>query len=114
MQSGLPGNWKYKEMPCLSRLQLGLSAANILDTNPLIPRNLSHESLGRANCCKAFSSGGGGDQAAIDTAAFTAMAIKTVLKKNETMPCQSTVRRIAVLFTTTSETWQVMPTTNEK
>ena len=45
---------------------------------------------------------------------FTAMAMKTVLKKNETTPCQSTVRRMVVVFTTTSDTWAVSPTTKEK
>ena len=48
------------------------------------------------------------------TAAFTASAMKTVLKKNDTMPCSITARRIAVVVTPTSETWAVMPTTKEK
>ena len=46
-------------------------------------------------------------------AAFTAMAIKTVLKKKETTPCSRVVRRITVVRTCTSETWAVMPTTKE-
>ena len=53
-------------------------------------------------------------QLAMVTAAFTAMAMKTVLKKNATTPCPSTARRMTLVFTWTSETWQVMPMTKAK
>ena len=98
----------------------GPSGITISDPNPLIPRNLSHDGAVRPGCCKAFSSKGlplpcfGRLHAAIATAAFTAMAMKTVLKKKDTTPCQSTVRRMVVVFTATSDTWHVMPTTKEK
>src|SRR5438445_563654 len=38
----------------------------------------------------------------------------TVLKPNDNIPCSSTSRRISRDVTSTSETWQVMPMTNEK
>jgi hypothetical protein len=104
-------------MPCLSCLHLGLSAVTILDTNPLIPRNLSHESPALDKLLQdilIWLVAAAPLQAASDTAAFTAMAMKTVLKKNETTPCHNTARRITVVFTTTSETCAVIPTTKEK
>ena len=38
----------------------------------------------------------------------------TVLNPNDKIPCNSTSRRISRDVTSTSETWQVMPMTNEK
>src|SRR6267142_7027211 len=38
----------------------------------------------------------------------------TVLNPNDKIPCNSTSRRISRDVTATSETWQVMPMTNEK
>ena len=38
----------------------------------------------------------------------------TVLKPNDNIPCSRTSRRISRDVTFTSETWQVMPMTNEK
>ena len=98
----------------------GPSGITISDPNPLIPRNLSHDGavwLWLLQDILIYMLGlprFGRLQAAIATAAFTAMAMKTVLKKNETTPCQSTVRRMVVVFTTTSDTWAVIPTTKEK
>ncbi len=63
------------------------------------------------SCCKPFATG---THAASETAALTAMAMKTVLKKKAATPWASTALRIAVVFTWTSETWQVKPTTKEK
>ena len=47
-------------------------------------------------------------------ATLTASARMIVLKKNEAIPCRSTIWRIRGSETCTSETWAVIPITNEK
>lgn len=47
-------------------------------------------------------------------ATLTASATITVLKKNDTTLCTSTMRRRAPWLICTSETWAVMPMTKEK
>ena len=45
---------------------------------------------------------------------LTVSATMAVLKKNDSAPWATTMRRIDLLVTATSETWNVMPITNEK
>jgi len=47
-------------------------------------------------------------------AMFTVIATMAVLKKNDSAPCATTMRRTGFSVTATSETWNVMPTTKEK
>ena len=47
-------------------------------------------------------------------AVFTMSAISVVSKMKETMPCDTTSRRIPFEVMATSETWKVIPITNEK
>lgn len=53
------------------------------------------------------------NQRKLDTVLMVSARI-TVLKPNDKIPCTSTNRRISRDVTFTSETWQVMPMTNEK
>ena len=53
------------------------------------------------------------NQRKLDTVLMVSARI-TVLKPNDKIPCSSTNRRISRDVTFTSETWQVMPMTNEK
>ena len=52
-------------------------------------------------------------QRKLDTVLIVSARI-TVLNPNDRIPCNSTSRRISRDVTSTSETWQVMPMTNEK
>ena len=52
-------------------------------------------------------------QRKLDTVLMVSARI-TVLNPNDKIPCNSTSRRISRDVTATSETWQVMPMTNEK
>src|SRR5438445_3422413 len=52
-------------------------------------------------------------QRKLDTVLMVSARI-TVLNPNDKIPCNSTSRRISRDVTSTSETWQVMPMTNEK
>ena len=47
-------------------------------------------------------------------AMFTVIATMAVVKKNDSAPCATTVRRIDLWVTATSETWNVMPMTKAK
>lgn len=92
----------------------------------LLANEVSLRGLGEPNClmwCVGDIHGGdpvrdypilspGTPQGAKLTAAFTAIATITVLKKKETTLCAKVSRRIRVVITVTSETWAVMPITN--
>ena len=76
-----------------------------------------HETLGQATSERDIFAPGF-DSAAmaqrkLDTVLMVSARI-TVLNPNDKIPCNSTSRRISRDVTSTSETWQVMPTTNEK
>ena len=47
-------------------------------------------------------------------AMFTVMAMKAAVKKNDSTPWATTMRRIDLVVTATSETCNVMPMTKEK
>src|SRR5207248_5069265 len=81
---------------------------------PLIP------SIGYASswcppvhCTDGGFSRAGLNQRKLDTVLMVSARI-TVLKPNDKIPCTSTNRRISREVTFTSETWQVMPMTNER
>jgi hypothetical protein len=76
-----------------------------------------HETLGQATSERDIVAPGFDCAAVVQRKLDTVLMVSariTVLNPNDKIPCNSTSRRISRDVTSTSETWQVMPMTNEK